>query len=63
MTNTSFSNPPLDYLDRGEREAIALAEEMRADRLSLDETTGGEKRRGGTYRSLGRSRFCGERRS
>jgi len=28
----------LDFLDRGEREAIALAEEVQADRLIADET-------------------------
>ncbi len=35
-----FSNPPLDYLDRRGWEAIALAEEMGADPLSIDETDG-----------------------
>jgi predicted nucleic acid-binding protein len=31
-------DPSLDFLDRGEREAIALAEELHADRLIADET-------------------------
>jgi len=35
---TSPLDPSLNFLDRGEREAIALAEELRADRLIADET-------------------------
>lgn len=31
-------DPSLNFLDRGEREAIALAEEYGADRLVVDET-------------------------
>ena len=31
-------DPELDYLDEGERQAIALAEELRADQLLLDES-------------------------
>jgi predicted nucleic acid-binding protein len=31
-------DPSLDFLDQGEREAIALAEEFHADRLIADET-------------------------
>jgi len=34
----SQPDPELDYLDDGEREAIALAEELKADQLLLDET-------------------------
>ncbi|MBV9034381.1 MAG: hypothetical protein JO182_07795 [Acidobacteriaceae bacterium] len=33
----SQPDPKLDYLDAGEREAIALAEEWRADQILLDE--------------------------
>jgi len=36
-----LGSPPdaqLDYLDRGEQEAIALAQELQADRVLLDET-------------------------
>ena len=36
----SAPDPGLDYLDRGEREAITLAEEMGADRILLDESDG-----------------------
>lgn len=32
------TDPSLNFLDRGEREAIALAEELHADRLIADET-------------------------
>src|SRR5579862_2317742 len=32
------SDPALDFLDEGEREAIALAEQVQADRILLDET-------------------------
>lgn len=34
----SQPDPELDYLDEGEREAIALAEELKADQLLLDES-------------------------
>jgi predicted nucleic acid-binding protein len=34
----SAPDPDLDYLDDGERDAIALAEELGADQLLLDET-------------------------
>ncbi len=34
----SQPDPGLDYLDDGEREAITLAEELKADHLLLDET-------------------------
>jgi predicted nucleic acid-binding protein len=33
----SQPDPKLDYLDDGEREAIALAEELKADQILLDE--------------------------
>ncbi|MGA9669516.1 MAG: DUF3368 domain-containing protein, partial [Terracidiphilus sp.] len=42
----ALSNPPdssLDFLDRGEREAIALAVEIGADRLIADETLAREE--------------------
>ena len=37
QTPRSQPAPELDYLDEGEREAIALAEELKADQLLLDE--------------------------
>jgi len=37
QTPRSRPDPELDYLDEGEREAIALAEELKADQLLLDE--------------------------
>jgi len=48
----------LDYLDQGEREAIALAEETHADRLLIDETEAAEKPLDGTYRLSVSSAFC-----
>ena len=42
-------DPALDYLDAGEREAIALAEEVQADQLLLDDA---DARREATRRSL-----------
>jgi len=37
QTLRSKTDPELDYLDVGEREAIALAEELKADQILLDE--------------------------
>jgi predicted nucleic acid-binding protein len=37
QTLHSSPDPELDYLDPGEREAIALAEELKADQLLVDE--------------------------
>ncbi len=45
----SNPDPALDYLDSGEREAIALAEEIHADQLLLDEA---EARREAARRNL-----------
>ena len=42
-------DPELDHLDAGEREAIALAEELQADQILLDET---EARREAERRNL-----------
>jgi predicted nucleic acid-binding protein len=36
-------DPSLNFLDRGEREAIALAEELGADRMIVDETLAREE--------------------
>ena len=43
------SDPALDFLDEGEREAIALAEQVQADRILLDEAAA---RREATRRNL-----------
>jgi len=45
----STPDPTLDYLDPGERQAIALAEELRADQLLLDDA---DARREAARRSL-----------
>jgi predicted nucleic acid-binding protein len=45
----SAPDPALDYLDAGEREAIALAQEVQADQLLLDDA---DARREAARRSL-----------
>jgi predicted nucleic acid-binding protein len=44
---TVAEDPPLRELDPGEREAITLAEALRADALIMDDRLGGEKPNGG----------------
>ncbi len=38
QTLSSATDPQLDYLDPGEREAIALAEELKADQILVDDS-------------------------
>ena len=59
----SQSSPELDFLDLGEREAIALAEELKADHRLLDET---DARKEAARRNLpvkGTIGSCGEPRN